>query len=301
MNDLLSLSLSAKTAKLYSLALKTFNQFVLGSGFVKAWPPTLDQIVAFVCHLSTKGYAHSTVNAYLSGIAFHIKIRHPFHFDPTQTFIVRKLLQGLQRRRHKVDKRLPMTLDILKHIPSALASVCSSSYEALLFSAAFCIAFFGFLRIGEIAIVSKDRDAFKVVQFRDIKMYDQEVHFTVRYSKTDQLGKSTTLVFTEKNDKTICPVRRLKDYMKVRPNVEGPLIIHYNSNPLSKYQFSAVLNKALKFLNLNHNIKGHSFRIGAATLATIQSVPDSQIKVMGRWSENSSSFKRYIRLDKISA
>ena len=37
----------------------------------------------------------------------------------------------------------------------ALRRVCSSNYESLMFSAAFSIAYFGMLRVGEIAVNSR--------------------------------------------------------------------------------------------------------------------------------------------------
>ena len=40
---------------------------------------------------------------------------------------------------------------------------------------------------------------------------------------------------------------------------------------------------------------GHSFRIGAATMAAVASLEDSAIQILGQWE--SCAFKRYIRLD----
>ena len=39
---------------------------------------------------------------------------------------------------------------------------------------------------------------------------------------------------------------------------------------------------------------GHSFRIGAASVAAARGVEDSTIQTLGRWK--SESFKRYIRM-----
>ena len=45
-----------------------------------------------------------------------------------------------------------------------------------------------------------------------------------------------------------------------------------------------------------HQYAGHSFRIGAATMAALAEVPDSTIQMLGRW--NSTAFLRYIRSPK---
>ena len=44
--------------------------------------------------------------------------------------------------------------------------------------------------------------------------------------------------------------------------------------------------------------KGHSFRIGAASLSAEKGLSDSQIRAMGRW--NSNAFRKYIRSNYMS-
>ncbi|MCP3891681.1 MAG: hypothetical protein GY702_22850 [Desulfobulbaceae bacterium] len=50
--------------------------------------------------------------------------------------------------------------------------------------------------------------------------------------------------------------------------------------------------------DLDPRIKPHSARIGAATFAAMQGVPEAQIKTFGRWG--SSSFQGYIRVPVVS-
>ena len=80
----------------------------------------------------------------------------------------------------------------------------------------------------------------------------------------------------------------------VRPKVLGFLFIHENLAPLSRNQFTAILSKSVRTLQLPEcNFKSHSFRIGRATDLSAVGVPDSDIQKMGRWQ--SSAFQSYIR------
>ena len=71
--------------------------------------------------------------------------------DPTKTFIVHKLLQGMKRSNPSTDSRLPITLDILNILLPKLQIICKSMHEGALFKAAFTLAF-STLRIGEFAL-----------------------------------------------------------------------------------------------------------------------------------------------------
>ena len=65
--------------------------------------------------------------------------------------------------------------------------------------------------------------------------------------------------------------------------------------PLTRYQFCAVLRKAIQFLGLDSNkYKSHSFRIGAATQCAMNGIDVEAIKNMGRWK--SISYRNYIRI-----
>jgi len=55
-----------------------------------------------------------------------------------------------------------------------------------------------------------------------------------------------------------------KTYISQRPKLNGHLFCHYSGKPVTRYQFSSVLNKALTFMGIsNLMIRSHSFRIGA--------------------------------------
>lgn len=297
---LVSASLSENTLNSYKLALRMFMEFRENFSLPPAWPPQLSDIVNFLAYLSSSGYAFKTVNTYIFGLSFFLKLYGwP---ELTNSFIIKKMLSGLQRSRPSKDIRAPITLEILTKLPFALTNIASSHYEASLFSTAFSVAFFGFMRIGEIAAKCKKDCTSRLVQFSDLSIADNECKLNIRFSKTDQCGKSITLVFVECQTKSICPVRLLQKFCKERPVSAGPLFCHFDGSPITKYQVSAMLRKALHFLNIDSSrFRNHSFRIGAATTYSAQNVPENIIQTAGRWSKNSSTYKQYIRLDKILA
>lgn len=109
---------------------------------------------------------------------------------------------------------------------------------------------------------------------------------------------STSIILSKFNDDTICAYRHLKEYLRLRPKIEGQLYCHLNNKNVTRFQFLSVLRSALKFLSFNPNeYNTHSFRIGAATSAYLEGKHEEDIKFMGRWSSN--SFKSYIRIGRL--
>ena len=297
-STLLNNSVSDNTKQVYNQALTVYMGFLREYSLSQTWPPTLVHLVQFVAYLSKfKNCSHSTINAYLSGISFFLKLYNLQDF--TRAFIIQKMLTGLRRARPNKDSRMPITIDILKQIQRALLYVAVSNYETVLFSTAYLIAFFGFLRVSEIAVEQKQGDITKVVLYSDTVVSEKQCALTIRSSKTDQFAKSATLIFTQSRDTSVCPFSHLQQYLKLRPDKSGPLFCHFSGEPLTKYQFRAMLSKCLKFGGIKSNIKSHSFRIGAATYASTLGVPDEEIKHLGRWSTKGETHRRYIRLESI--
>ena len=106
--------------------------------------------------------------------------------------------------------------------------ICVSSYEISLFRAAFCVAIFDFLRVGQ-SLTSCDS---RPLQFKDVDIIGvnacRQLKLTIRQSKTDQLGKSETLLLSE-IESPVCMVNALSNVLKVR-NPNTLLKIHVASS-----------------------------------------------------------------------
>ena len=75
--------------------------------------------------------------------------------DPSKVFYVSQMLKGYGKVGFRLDSRLPITLPILNRLVAAASSLEGSMYQIIQFQAMCSLAFYAFLRIGEITSVCK--------------------------------------------------------------------------------------------------------------------------------------------------
>lgn len=76
-------------------------------------------------------------------------------------------------------------------------------------------------------------------------------------------------------EKGNCPLANLIKYLKGRHVGNGPLFCHFNSKPLTRYQFSFVLKHILAVVGVRGaQFTSHSFRIDMATTCAMEGVHD---------------------------
>ena len=115
----------------------------------------------FVSYMYKRGLSWPTVNSYLSLLSFHNKSNK--YMDNTQSFVVRKMVDGLKRiNAKKKDCRLPISRKMLEQIIKTLSKIFNSLYESTLFSAAFSLALHGMLRVGELAQTGNKQSGHKL-------------------------------------------------------------------------------------------------------------------------------------------
>jgi len=285
-------SLASSTWVTYRKGVERFINFRNQVGLSQVWPVPESHLLLFISFLSIEDYAPSTISTHIAALSFVHNANG--WVNSTESFLVRKLKEGCRRTNTSHDFRLPITPPLLGRLISILPVICKSYYEAQLFSSAFLLAFYGFLRVGEFAKTTSNRDLSKLISLNDVRISNAGIHLTIRYSKTDQRGLTSVLQITGSSQPKLCPVKALSAYLESRPCVPGPLFIHFNGEVISANQFSYVLKEGIKLVGLCPKSFGsHSFRIGAATAAAINGVSEELIKLWGRW--RSSCYRRYIR------
>jgi site-specific recombinase XerD len=296
-------SLAKNTAKSYNSGLSTFKQFCLQFKFSHQVPIPPDRIALFVSYLSLKEYSTATIATYLSSISFDQKVQN--YTDPTACFPIRKMLEGARIAKSSKDSRLPITADISQKLISALPYVCSDTHETKLFMSAYTLCYFGLMRVSEIIVDSKQPQAWdpnRTLLVSDVISLNTTIcKLCLKVTRTNQTGPATLMEIPFIPNCDLCPVAAMNDYLSIRarPHVQhSPLFVHYDSTPLTRYQFTAILKKAVSHASIpqGHLYKSHGFRIGCSSQGATNGLSDEEIKYLGRWSSMSTAFKNYIRI-----
>lgn len=186
-------------------------------------------------------------------------------------------------------------------LPMGCSSSCKifETFSKIMFQAMFLFAFNAFARIGEITLAASPENN---LQLSDIAVEGdkshKEVHVTFQRFKHNTNCSRHRIMFGH-GPTRISASQSLEEYLKVRGNGSGPLLVNSDNSPVTRSQFDTQLHACLKFCKLDSSrYKGHSFRIGAASLAAEQGYSDAKICAMGRWK--SSAFRKYVRANTVA-
>ena len=181
--SLIQSSLSENTVSAYRTALNHFNSFRAAYNLHNTWPIPIQQLVLYISYCFEKEYAPSSIKLYISGISFAHRLNGlP---NPSENFIIKKMLEGCRRLRHKFDCRAPILKSTLTEIVESLKHVCHSNFETQLFKAAFSLVYFGIFRVSELVVTSQ-KLAYKALMKADVIISENAITIRLRYSKTNQ-------------------------------------------------------------------------------------------------------------------
>lgn len=289
--------IASTTRRTYSTAQKRFIDFcyrtnqLSPSGF--PCPASEWTLMLFATHLAGSIHANS-IKVYLAGVR-SLHIEQGFRNPLENCLRLERVLRGIKRTHgNSTSARLPVTIDVLRTLRSQLEL---TRYDDILFWAACCLGFFGFLRCGE--FTTPTCSSFNKDYHLSIDDISVDRHISPNYmmvkikaSKTDPFRKGVTLRL-ETSGSSICAVRAVLQYLHARGNAAGPLFIQRDGKPLTRTILSRWLQSTANRAGLKGTFSGHSFRIGAATTAALAGIPDHLIKTLGRWESN--AYQLYIR------
>ena len=165
--------------------------------------------------------------------------------------------------------------------------------------AAFTTCFFGFMRSGELCIhdSTKGFDETTDLTFTDVAVDNYQnpslIRIHLKSSKTDPFCKGTDILLGRTRDE-LCPVAAMLQWLVRRGNAPGPLFLFASRAPLTRPRLVSSLRSIITQMGgVASGFSDHSFRSDAATTAAQLNIPDSQIKLLGRWK--SSAFQRYLK------
>ena len=140
-----------------------------------------------------------------------------------------------------------------------------TSYDQYRFQAMCGLAFFAFLRIGEVTATSKQSPIpLCLNQLTKLLRGGEVIGFKLTFTdyKHNYNQRPFSMVIYHQPSHSPCPVKLLCRYLACRGNSAGPIFIAAAGVAVSRNMFAKQLNDCLKFCNLNPSVyKSHTFRI----------------------------------------
>jgi hypothetical protein len=181
--------------------------------FFKAELPdfTLEKLVLLRAYLFEEGQSPNTISTYLAALSYYLKFKGKP--DITNNFIINKLVNGAKRLAAGPDIRRPITVTVLGHLLQALAHVTKAYYQRIMFEAMFLLAFYAFMRIGE--ITSRSKTYQNLLMFQDVTLHKYKSSQTTVNLKMSHFKHSTSkqmvlLEIKSQAKANYCPVRKLR-------------------------------------------------------------------------------------------
>ena len=166
-----------------------------------------------------------------------------------------------------------------------------------MFWAACTLGYFGFLRSAEftvpnLASFSPELHLSVADVSVDSRLSPSGIRIRIKASKTDPFRQGC-YVHVGLGKAPLCAVHAMLSYLALWGATPGPLFLLKSGQPLSRATLTKWLREILSSAGISGNFSSHSFRIGAATVAARNGVPDHLIQALGRWTSN--AYQLYIR------
>jgi len=239
--------------------------------------------------------ASKTLRSYLAAI----RSTHVDRILPVAVFenaSLRRILDGatsLNPNPKEATPKLPISRSILAQIATS-----SNSIPGVNTDAAFCLAFAGCLRMGEISYTDKQRSepsfaATKATR-SDVQFSPSGDHLTFRLkrSKTDKDKQGVQIIVAATFD-AVCPVAALQRLFLLDPQApSAPLFTASSGAAFSASYARKMLKSRLNLYSIPAaQYTGHSFRRGAAQHALDHGFSNEEVQRLGRWT--SDAFRLY--------
>lgn len=288
--------LAPATRSSYASGQKKFMEFCahLGKIHPSGSPcPTDEWTLCLFATSLANSVRQATIKVYLSAVrSLHVDQGFP---DPLLNCLrLQRVLRGIKRSQGDSSRtRLPVTASLMFTI---FHSLDLTIQDHRMFWAACTLAYFGFLRSSEFTVPS-------------LASFSEELHLGVadiavdspaspsclrvriKASKTDPFRKGC-FIHIGRGKSPLCALSAVMAYLELRGNSPGPLFLLRDGRPLSRPMLTGWLRRIMAAAGIQGSFSSHSFRIGAATVAARNGVPDHLIQALGRWSSN--AYQLYI-------
>ena len=177
-------------------------------------PISAPHLALFIAYLFDRNYAASTANTYIAAVSYSHKL---FSLpDPAKVFFLVQMLKGYGKLGTCIDGRLPITLPILHQILYLASDLSLSHYELCLFRAMCSLAFYAFLRVGEMAATNNDKSLLSIdniAKLINAANHVVSIKVTFLHYKHSYNQPPFSVIIRQSS---FCPVQFMLDYLKLR-------------------------------------------------------------------------------------
>lgn len=236
-----------------------------------SFPATSETVVNYINDLAD--YAKSsTIKRRISAISenYNAAIASGLNIEnPCRNWIIKEALIGLNRIKGVRQKgKTPLYWNDLKEIIKVmdLSKLSNIRDKSILL-----LGFMGAFRRSELASLN----------INDITFVPQGIIITVTESKTDQNKEGQTVGIPYIEDKNMCPILALKEWINKANITDGPLFRRLlkngkpSNNALSDKSINLIVKKYVSKIGLKKELYGaHSLRHGFATFAAMNGIEE---------------------------
>lgn len=240
---------------------------------VDPWPLRPHDLIAYLDHQATAGYAAATIGRRLSAIAQ--RHRGAGLIPPTEDPHVRTVWRGIRRTIGTAQRQVdPATTDVVRRMVDALPDTRRGVRDR----AILLVGFAGAFRRSELAALDVE----------DLTFTDDGVKVRLRRSKTDQEGEGRNIGIPAGVHASTCPVRALTEWLDLSGHASGPVF------GVCGHTVGRRVKAAAKAAGIEGDFAGHSLRAGLATSAAAAGA--SERSIMRQTGHKSLPMvRRYIR------
>lgn len=269
-------SKAESTKRTYKAAFAKFEAWCKRAN-AQSLPAEANTVVFYLTTLAESGRKYATIDHARAAIGYAHRLAG--HLDPTTAEAVRVVLAGIARKKGKAPtKKAPLTVDDLRRVVTALPDDLGGKRDRALI----LVGWAGAFRRSELVAVD-------VAHVR----LNGELKITLPKSKTDQEGAGFVKVIPALDDKTLCPVAALREWMEAAGLKSGLVFRQIDrwgnvrANGLTGQSVALVLKAAAEAVGIDPRQFGaHSLRSGFITTAAEAGVESRDIMaVSGHKSE----------------
>lgn len=290
--------LAERTRLNYSTAKRVYV-FHCGMKGISAFPVTVNSLSSWITAMGLRQLSHRTIKSYMTGVrSYYVELgASKEELEIFHTPILERIIAGIRRfnGESNIKERHPITRPVLR---AMLTRLDKNTRKGASLYAAFCLAFAGFLRMGEFTWARGELNAdFQnwYITRGSVLLSEDRLQLSLPASKTDPFRQGVTLTIAATGDNA-CAVAALKHLFSRFPApLNSPLFD--TGHGFSRQFVTDSLREILKELEFLGNYSGHSFRRGAATSAREAGLSDAEIQLLGRWK--SDAYKLYIQANPV--